>query len=277
VTPQALAELRGICFDRACQDTQDQVFLAVVGIPLLCLAAAVLYQVFRKPPEEGTFQDPVTGTVFESTDGSEPERDAQGELAFRVQSYTPWPVDSDFEGERLRIPVGPVQNRSPRTYVFQRVLGASSSLLQVTLPRPMGIVFEEDAARRRVVVCAFVDGSHAAQMAKRASLDGSNSRAAPAAPAIGDVLRACTSTNIVYPQQSLFGAKPPERHAVLYGADQETWPRVMTALKKGTRDDGAITLVLERNAPLPLVASPPSDTTVDVSASNSFDPEIFAD
>lgn len=32
--------------------TQDQVFLAVVGIPLLCLAAAVLYQVFRKPPEE---------------------------------------------------------------------------------------------------------------------------------------------------------------------------------------------------------------------------------
>lgn len=51
-----------------------------------------------------------------------------------------------------------------------RVLGASSSLLQVTLPRPMGIVFEEDAARRRVVVCAFVDGSHAAQMAKVLSL-----------------------------------------------------------------------------------------------------------
>ena len=44
----------------------------------------------------------------------------QGELAFRAQSYTPWPVDSAFEGQRLRIPVGPVQGRTPRTYVFKR-------------------------------------------------------------------------------------------------------------------------------------------------------------
>ncbi len=105
-------------------------FLAVVGVPLLCLAAAVIYQILKKPPEEvsdgvctdlrrtnselanfalnrcaeqclagcvplkvtmgceicvltccsqsqGTFRDPATGAVFESTDGSEPERDAK--------------------------------------------------------------------------------------------------------------------------------------------------------------------------------------------------------
>ena len=27
-------------------------FLAIVGVPLLCLAAAVIYQIFKKPPEE---------------------------------------------------------------------------------------------------------------------------------------------------------------------------------------------------------------------------------
>ena len=53
------------------------------------------------------------------------------------------------------------------------------------------------------------------------------------------------------PQDSLFGAKAPERHVVVYGADQETWPCVMAALRKGDRADGDVTLVLERHAPPP--------------------------
>lgn len=38
----------------------------------------------------------------------------QGELAFRPISYTPWPVDEGFEGERVRIAVGAVSARQLR-------------------------------------------------------------------------------------------------------------------------------------------------------------------
>jgi hypothetical protein len=43
-----------------------------------------------------------------------PERDKFGNLAFRAISYTPWPVPSDYEGERLRIDVGPIAARETR-------------------------------------------------------------------------------------------------------------------------------------------------------------------
>jgi hypothetical protein len=43
-----------------------------------------------------------------------PERDKNGNLAFRAISYTPWPVPSDYEGERLRIDVGPIAARDAR-------------------------------------------------------------------------------------------------------------------------------------------------------------------
>jgi hypothetical protein len=50
--------------------------------------------------------------------------------------------------------------------------------------------------------------------------------AAAAAPLEGDVLRAVTCTNMVYPTKALFGAVPPERHIVLYGADKQKWAAV---------------------------------------------------
>lgn len=63
----------------------------------------------------------------------------------------------------------------------------------------------------------------------------------------GDVLRACTATNIVYPAQALaFGLKPPTRCVVCYGADGQRWPQVIAALQKGLVADGPVTLVLER-------------------------------
>jgi hypothetical protein len=46
------------------------------------------------------------------------------------------------------------------------------------------------------------------------------------APAVGDVLRACTCTTFVFPTNSLFGAQPPQRHIVCYGADQQKWTQV---------------------------------------------------
>lgn len=38
----------------------------------------------------------------------------QGLLAFRAISYTPWPVPTDYDGDRIRIPVGPIRDRKPR-------------------------------------------------------------------------------------------------------------------------------------------------------------------
>lgn len=53
-----------------------------------------------------------------------------------------------------------------RSKVFGRELRKPSKIIEVVLPRPLGIIFEEDAARQRVVVSAFVPGSHADQLTK---------------------------------------------------------------------------------------------------------------
>lgn len=47
-----------------------------------------------------------------------------------------------------------------------RSLGVSSDIVKVSLPRPMGLVFEEDAARGQVVVADFVQGSQAEKLSK---------------------------------------------------------------------------------------------------------------
>ena len=47
-------------------------------------------------------------------------RRTQGELAFRAVSYTPWPVEQGFEGDRVRIGVGAVREPQLRTYVFEK-------------------------------------------------------------------------------------------------------------------------------------------------------------
>lgn len=159
-------------------------------------------------------------------------------------SYTPFPVEEGAEGERLRVDVGPVGARQPRTFVFEKQLRQPSALVAVTLPRPLGVVLEEDARRKRVVVAGTVEGSRAARNERLAKFDRSQKAKAALA---GDVLRACTCTTLVYPAKSLvFGLQPPTRSVVLYGADGERWEKVATALKRGLAADGPVTLVLER-------------------------------
>lgn len=68
----------------------------------------------------GYFEDPETGALFQSTDGRNPERDSNAKLAFRPVSYTPWPVEEDFQGERVRIRVGAIAERQLRTFVFSK-------------------------------------------------------------------------------------------------------------------------------------------------------------
>ncbi|DBB17857.1 TPA: hypothetical protein ACH3X3_002875 [Trebouxia sp. C0006] len=187
------------------------------------------------------FDDPATGVYFESPDGTTPERDRKGELAFRPVSFTPWPVEAGTPGERLRIDVGPASGTSPRTFIFDRRTD-DSDIFKVTLPRPMGLVFEEDKAKGQVVVADFVEGSEAEKRNKVAKLNQSWRSVAQ----VGDVLRACTCTNLVYATRSLLGVKAPVRTIVVYGADNQKWPKVLAALKAGSRSDGEVTLVFER-------------------------------
>ncbi|DBA87741.1 TPA: hypothetical protein ACH3X1_004742 [Trebouxia sp. C0004] len=239
---ESLAFVPGICFDRQCQEAADRVFLTVTLVPLLGLLVAIILR-FRPAAADNdqVFDDPATGVYFESPDGTVPERDRKGELAFRPVSFTPWPVEAGTPGERLRIDVGPASETSPRTFIFDRRI-VDSDILKVTLPRPMGLVFEEDKAKGQVVVADFVEGSEAEKRNKVAKLNQSWRSVAQ----VGDVLRACTCTNLVYATRSLLGVKAPVRTIVVYGADNQKWPKVLAALKAGFRSDGEVTLIFER-------------------------------
>eukprot|EP00884_Botryococcus_braunii_P001891 jgi/Botrbrau1/11702/Bobra.0195s0033.2 len=165
-----LATSAGMCFDKACQESMDRIFLAVVGLPLLALLITIVwtYQPYKEDVTRGrkAFSDPETGVVFEGEPGVSPERDRKGELAYRVVSYTPWPVEAGAPGDRLRINIGPVGQRVPRTFIFERLLRQPSEIIAVTLPRPFGIVFKEDKRLQRVLVDSLIEGSVAEKLAK---------------------------------------------------------------------------------------------------------------
>jgi len=216
-------------------------FTLSIALPVI-LAAAAFFLFGRKDENEEVFESR-GGVAFRSRPGVQPMRDKDGKLAYRAVSYTPWPVEEGTEGKQLRIDVGPVNRTEKETYVFDRVLQKESEVLAVTLPRPMGVIFEEDARAQRVVVADLVEGSPAHQRAQVAKMD---TRRRQEAVLCGDVLRACTCTNFVYQDSALFGAKAPTRTIVMYGADKQKWTQVMGALKKGDKADGGVTLILER-------------------------------
>jgi hypothetical protein len=237
-----------ICFTQECQANADRSLLIALAVPLAAAAAALAY-LLRPVPAElkdsgQVFEDEASGFLFHTPEeGTVPERDKFGNLAFRAISYTPWPVPTDYEGDRLRIDVGPIAAREARTFVFNRLLPQPSELLTVTLPRPMGVVFEYDQRKKQAVVAGVVEGSAAEQRRKVAGLNRSLLKESVQD---GDVLRGVTCTNFVYPTRALFGAVPPQRHVVVYGADKQTWANIRGALRKGEPKDGPVTLVLER-------------------------------
>lgn len=239
------------CFDAQCQAQKDAIFAASLIGPVLAFVAAAILVLRRTSNSENSFDDPETGAVFEvPKGGTEPIRDRYGELAFKAVSYTPWPVQAgDDAGEPIRIEVGTVGKIQLRTFLFEKILPQPSQLIVVKLPRPLGIIFEEDSRSGRAVLAEIVPGGNADQLSKRASLDPG---LAATAPKKGDILRACTATNIVYRTGALmFGAQTPERAIVVYGADREKWPAVATALQRGLVADGEVTLVLERRVYAP--------------------------
>ena len=150
-------------------------------------------------------------------------------------------MEEEAVGEVVRVQVGPVVARAPRSFLVGRrhPLGR---LVVVELEKPWGLVFEEDPAGA-AVVGDVVEGSAASRRNAVAKLRGTE---ATDAVLPGDVLRACTSINFVYGPGGLAGVAPPQRTVVLFGADGEAWPKVLGALKRNAVSDGPVTLVFER-------------------------------
>lgn len=239
------------CFDASCQSNKDFLFLISLIGPVLLFILVSVWVLNRSnngsstADDANTFMDPDTGMAFESPQGTKPARDRYGELAFKAVSWTPWPVDSEVEGEAVRLEVGPVGSTVPRTFIFEKKFNNNvPSVIVVTqLQRPLGIVFEEGPGGE-ARVAELIPGGNADQLRRQTSLDPALSTRAPR---VGDILRACTATNVVYQTGALlFGAQPPQRTIVVYGADDQRWPNVAAALTRGLLADGKVTLVLER-------------------------------
>eukprot|EP00976_Prorocentrum_cordatum_P088711 1187435-Prorocentrum_minimum.AAC.5 len=99
----------------------------------------------------------------------------------------------------MRAQVGEVGKRLKKTFVVEKTLSEGSNLVEVTLERPLGIIFTPDLQQTRaqglVRVAELVEGGEAEQRAKLARLG----RARDSAVLEGDVLRAFTATVLRYP------------------------------------------------------------------------------
>jgi hypothetical protein len=117
-------------------------------------------------------------------------------------------ADEATPGERVRVEVGPVGERKRTTFVLPLLCAPPSTLISVTLPRPLGVVFVPDAAGG-VRVGSLVPGSVAgrAGAVARLSPDGA------ATPRPGDVLRAVTATVFAFTPQC---APPRARSTLLH-------------------------------------------------------------
>lgn len=147
----------------------------------------------------------------------------------------------------FRVKVGEVGKRKLDSFVLKSSLkDTNSQMLDVTLDRPLGIIFEPDT-QGRVRVAELVPGFEAAQRYNVAKLNQTVSKEV----CVGDILRACTATVVDYPfKASLVGdLTGTVRRVVLYGVDNQTWSKTAEALRLGLKADGDVTLILERPEP----------------------------
>ncbi|KAH8939515.1 hypothetical protein BDL97_15G040600 [Sphagnum fallax] len=160
------------------------------------------------------------------------------------------------EEVRVKIQVGQVGNCSESVYFFHKIFGASSSIVVVTLPKPLGIVFEESQWRDgngkcRVVVAGLVPGGNADRASRVAKLfhGGSKLMRNQNQPVFdgdvrpGDILRATTTVGVIV---DFLGIRRPQRVIDVYKVDGRPWHLIMRALNASFVADGDVTLVLER-------------------------------
>jgi len=167
---------------------------------------------------------------------------AAAQPAFVSSGFFAAEAPEGASGERVRVEVGPVGERKQQTFLFAPVLPLSS-LVVVTLPRPLGVVFVPDRDGR-VRVASLVPGSHAGRAAAVGKLAPGGAQAASE----GDVLRAVTATVFSFTAraQTLGDLTGTKRTVVLFGADGESYDKCFAALGQGLCADGPVTLVLER-------------------------------
>ena len=234
-----LAELGmpAVCFDAECQQRADAASAWSVLLP----GAAAFYALSRvwagkREPEE---------IIDELVAEDKLAEDRRGDIIYTPMSYTPWPIAKDADMDSyvtLRVPVGDVRNPRAQPFAFPHTLGERSQVFAVSLPRPLGISFEDRRGRCEVV--ELTPGGAAEQAAKVARLQGG-----PEAEVVqvGDVLRGCTATTFVYKNAYAQGfGEAPRRTLTMYGADGEEFANCINALRRGLVADGEVTLVLER-------------------------------
>ena len=179
-----------------------------------------------------------------STSG-EWETDSRGKVVYYARGYYYDAVRDTDIGERVKVEVGLVGKRVKRTFFLPKTLSnGESDIVEVTMERPLGIVFEPDT-EGRVRVADFVDGSRAGRAAAVASLSPAGAQAASR----GDVLRAFTASTVSFgPRAQLLGdLSGSKRAVVLFGADGQSWTKTTSALTSGLVADGPVTLLLERD------------------------------
>lgn len=233
------------CFDQSCQNAKDAFYVLSLAVPLAAFGAFLLSLATLK--REGTVEIDSAGKFIEksyevdSEDESRLARDSAGEIAYRAVRYTPYLTEKTPSDVLVRLNVGSVNQTVPQNFLFEKSW-PTSKIITVTLPRPLGIVFEE--IDESIQVVELVENSGAEQLWKRAKLDSS---LRDSAPMIGDILRGLTTTVVIYKEGALI-AQGPEREIVVFGADGQKWRDVKAAMKRGLVADGPVTLVLERES-----------------------------
>ncbi len=102
------------CFDTACQQTKDLLYLGSLLVPFGVFAAVALL-VVNRPPEAATKtieSNPKFGDVREyevsEDDAEDVARDPGGELCYRAVRYTPFLTEREEFDTVFRLDVGPV-------------------------------------------------------------------------------------------------------------------------------------------------------------------------
>ena len=231
------------CFDQSCQAAKDSFYILSLAVPLAAFGAFLLFIATSK--REGTVEIDSAGRYttksfeVDSDDESRLARDSAGEIMYRAIRYTPYLTEKNPSDVLVRLNVGPVNATIPQNFLFEKSR-PTSKLITVTLPRPLGIIFEDRNGSVQIV--DIVEGSGADQLWKRAKLDSSLK---DSSPMVGDVLRGLTTTVVIYKEGALI-AQGPEREIVVFGCDGQKWRDTKAAMKRGYASDGDVTLVLER-------------------------------
>lgn len=152
----------------------------------------------------------------------------------------------------VKVAVGPLGNLVERVFPIIRKLGPSSTIVVVTLPKPLGIVFElSKVTNRRIFVAELVTNGNADRVARvnklfesPKSMESNDGKIVYGGGVnVGDLLLATTTVNVVV---DLFGLRAPQRIVVFFDADGRTWTETMGAIQASFVADGPVTLVLER-------------------------------